>query len=154
VSTRFVGSTERVAALGDIRWRDLLASHGIMVRRDLNRYRGSELKTLGDGFLAAFDGPARAIRCGVSVARAAFAAGVPIRVGLHTGECEIVGGDLAGITVHIAARIGALAQPNEVLVSRTLKDLVAGSDITFADRGTHTLKGVPDDWHLYAVSGV
>jgi class 3 adenylate cyclase len=151
--TDIVGSTERAAAMGDSAWRDLLATHDAMMRRELGRFRGVEVKTLGDGFLAAFDGPARAIRCGVSAARAAHDAGFPIRVGIHTGECEEVGDDYAGITVHIAARVGSLADADEVLVSRTVTDLVAGSGIAFADRGSHALKGVPDEWQLYAVTG-
>jgi len=149
--TDIAGSTKRAAELGDAAWRDLLATHDLTMRRELKRFRGQEIKTLGDGFLAAFDGPARAIRCGVSAVRAALAAGLPIRVGIHTGECEVVADDLAGITVHIAARVGALAQANEVLVSRTVKDLVAGSGITFSDSRTHRLKGLSDKWQLYAV---
>ena len=150
--TDIVGSTERAASLGDVAWRDVLATHDAMMRSELAKFRGQEVKTLGDGFLAAFDGPARAIRCGVTAARTCAAAGFPIRVGLHTGECEQVGDDLAGITVHTAARVSSLAGPSEVLVSRTVKDLVAGSGIAFDDRGTHTLKGIPDEWQLFSVT--
>ncbi|HEX9712906.1 MAG TPA: adenylate/guanylate cyclase domain-containing protein [Actinomycetota bacterium] len=150
--TDIVGSTERAAAMGDGAWRDLLASHDAFMRKQIDRFRGITVKQLGDGVLACFDGPARAIRCGASAARAAADAGFPIRVGIHTGECEMVGDDVAGLTVHIAARVGVLADKGEVLVSRTVKDLVAGSGIAFEPRGTHALKGVPDEWQLYAVA--
>ena len=123
------------------------------MRREIERFRGREIKTLGDGFLAAFDGPGRAIRCARSIAEEARRIGVEVRSGLHSGECEVRGGDLAGIAVHIGARIGGLARSGEVLVSTTVKDLVIGSGITFEDRGTHVLKGVQDAWTLYSVTG-
>jgi class 3 adenylate cyclase len=148
--TDIVGSTDRAAVLGDRRWRDLLELHDGVVRRALEHHRGREIKTLGDGFLAAFDGPARAIRCAQEIAREAERIGVPVRAGVHTGECEVVGDDLAGLAVNIGARVGALAGPGEVLVSQTVKDLVVGSGIEFQDRGAHTLKGVPGEWRLYA----
>jgi class 3 adenylate cyclase len=149
--TDIVGSTERAANLGDRRWRDLLESHQAAVRRELDRYRGREIKSTGDGILATFDGPARAIRCGASLAKSLESLGIQIRVGLHTGEVELHGDDVAGIAVHIAARVITHAGPGEVVVSSTVKDLVAGSGITFSDRGTHTLKGVPDEWRLFTV---
>jgi len=150
--TDIVGSTERAAAMGDKAWRELLGTHDSMMRHELKRFRGVEVKTLGDGFMACFDGPARAIRCGIAAVHAAKDNGFDIRVGIHTGECELIGDDIVGLTVHIAARVGARAGTGEVLVSRTVKDLVVGSDFTFDERGTHTLKGVPDEWQLYAVS--
>jgi class 3 adenylate cyclase len=149
--TDIVGSTERAALLGDRRWRDLLDEHYRRVRREVDRFRGREIRTLGDGFLGTFDGPARAIRCGCVVAADAQELGVPIRVGVHTGEVELHDGDLAGLAVHIGARVAAEARPGEVLVSGTVKDLVVGSGVMFADRGEHSLKGVPGEWHLYAV---
>jgi pimeloyl-ACP methyl ester carboxylesterase len=149
--TDIVGSTERATDLGDQRWRELLASHQAAVRRELDRFQGREVKTLGDGCLATFDGPARAIRSGLAIAEGAEDLDLEVRIGLHTGEVEMVDDDIGGIAVHIAARIGALAGPGEVLVSSTVKDLVAGSGIEFADRGTQELKGVPDEWRLYAV---
>jgi class 3 adenylate cyclase len=148
--TDIVASTERAAELGDARWRATLAAHQEAVRRELARFRGREVKTLGDGCLATFDGPARAIRCGQAIVEAARADGLDVRVGLHSGEVELVGDDVEGIAVHIAARVGALAGAGEVLVSGTVKDLVAGSRIAFEDRGTHALKGVPDEWRLFA----
>jgi class 3 adenylate cyclase len=147
-----VGSTQRASELGDRRWRDLLETHQAGVRAELARFRGREVKTLGDGFMATFDGPARGIRCGLGVIGAVRSLGLEARVGLHTGEVEVMGDDVGGIAVHIAARVGALAGPGEVLVSSTVKDLVAGSGITFADRGAHELKGVPDSWRLFAVA--
>jgi class 3 adenylate cyclase/pimeloyl-ACP methyl ester carboxylesterase len=149
--TDIVGSTERAASLGDHRWRTLLDSHDRAVRELLRRFRGQEIKTTGDGFHATFDGPARAIRCARAIADAARELGIEVRAGLHTGECEIHGNDLAGLAVHIAARVGALAEPGEVLVSSTVKDLVVGSGIDFADRGEHQLKGVPMSWRLFNV---
>ncbi len=149
--TDIVGSTERAVSLGDRAWRDLLASHHAEVRRELSRYSGVEVDTAGDGFFASFDGPARGIACARAVVSGASRQGLDVRVGLHTGECERQGTKLAGIAVHIGARIAAFARPGEVLVSRTVKDLVAGSGIEFADRGEHELKGVPGDWQLYAV---
>jgi class 3 adenylate cyclase len=151
--TDIVGSTERAATLGDRRWQDLLAEHHRLVREQLERYRGREVKTLGDGFLATFDGPGRGIRCARSVIEAVRELGLELRAGLHTGECELSDGDVAGIAVHIGARVGANAGPGEILVSSTVKDLVVGSGLEFADRGTHTLKGVPGEWRLYAVAG-
>jgi class 3 adenylate cyclase len=152
--TDIVGSTERAAELGDRRWRDLLDSHHGLVRRELARSRGREVKTTGDGFLATFDGPARAIRYVSAIRDAVRSLGIEIKAGLHTGECEVRGDDVGGIAVHIAARVAASAGPGEVLVSGTVKDLVAGSGIEFADRGTHRLKGVPERWRLFAIRGV
>lgn len=150
--TDIAGSTEKAAALGDHRWRELLDAHDEMVRRQLERFRGREVKTLGDGFLATFDGPARAIHAGCAIRDGAQRLGLEARVGLHTGEVELRGADVGGIAVHIAARVAALAQPNEILVSRTVPDLVAGSGIVFLDRGTHSLKGVPGVWQVCAVN--
>jgi len=149
--TDIVGSTERAAELGDRAWRDVLERHHDVVRTELERHRGREVKTTGDGFLATFDGPARAIRCSRAMAEALRDHGVEIRVGLHTGEIEVIGEDVGGIAVHIAARVAALAGAGETLVSSTVKDLVAGSGISFSERGTHTLKGVPEEWRLYEV---
>lgn len=146
-----VGSTERAAAVGDARWRELLEHHYAATRRALRHGSGTEVKTLGDGFLATFDGPAAAIRCALAIRSASADIHIPVRIGLHCGEIEIMGGDIGGIAVHIAARVGALAGANEVLVSRTVKDLVAGSGISFASRGNHALKGVPEEWELLAV---
>lgn len=151
VFTDIVDSTSRAAQLGDRRWTALLEEHDAVMRRELARARGQEIKSTGDGFLAAFDGPARAVRCAAATLDAVKALGVDVRAGVHTGECERKNGDLAGIAVHIGARIGALAQPGEVLVSSTVKDLVIGSELRFLDRGTHRLKGVPDSWQLYAL---
>jgi class 3 adenylate cyclase len=150
--TDIVGSTERAAELGDEQWRELLTTHQAAVRRELNRFRGHEVKTLGDGFLATFDGPARAIRCGQAMAAAARSLGLQVRVGVHTGEVELIGEDVGGIAVHIAARVGALAASGEVLASSTVKDLVAGSGIQFVDRGARQLKGVADAWRLFAAT--
>src|SRR2546421_3209921 len=150
--TDIAGSTERAGALGDARWRDLLSDHQAAVRRELERFRGREVKTLGDGSLATFDGPARAVRCGQSIVAAARALGLEVRIGLHSGEVELMGDDVGGIAVHIAARVGSLATPGEVLASSTVKALVAGSGIRFADRGAKHLKGIPDEWRLFAVA--
>jgi class 3 adenylate cyclase len=147
--TDIVGSTERAAALGDQAWRSLLDTHDRTVRDQLRRFRGKEINTTGDGFLASFDGPARAIRCALAMAEALTALGIDLHLGLHTGECEVRGDDLGGLAVHIAARIGALASPGEVLVSSTVKDLVVGSRIEFVYRGEHQLKGVPGTFKLY-----
>lgn len=147
-----VGSTERAAALGDQRWRDLLEDFYARVRRQLQQFRGVEVGTAGDGVLATFDGPARGIRCARSIVDAVRAIGIELRAGLHTGECEVIGKDIGGIAVHTAARVAALATAGEVLVSHTVKDLVAGSGIRFDPRGTHTLKGVPSEWRLFAAS--
>jgi class 3 adenylate cyclase len=150
--TDIVGSTERAAELGDGRWRDVLESHESITRRELRRFRGTEVKTTGDGFLATFDGPARAIGCARAIAEAVRPLGIEVRAGLHTGECEVMNGDVGGIAVHTGARVSDQAGPGEVLVSSTVKDLVAGSGIEFEDRGSHELKGVPGEWRLYAVS--
>jgi class 3 adenylate cyclase len=152
--TDIVGSTQVAARIGDRAWRDLLQRHDALVRRQLERFRGQELDTTGDGFFASFDGPARAIRCARAIAESITALGLTIRAGVHTGECELVDKKLAGIAVHIAARIADLAEPGEVLASSTVKDLVAGSRIEFADRGLRTLKGVPAEWRLFAVSSL
>ena len=150
--TDIVGSTERAAELGDAAWSELLARHHTLVRGELVRFRGEELDTSGDGFFAAFDGPGRAIECAAAIRDAVRSLGLEVRAGLHTGECERVDGKLGGIAVPTGARIAALAEPSEVLVSSTVKDLVAGSGIEFEDRGTRELKGVPGDWRLYAVT--
>jgi class 3 adenylate cyclase len=149
--TDIVGSTAQAASLGDQRWRSMLDAHDKTVREQLRRFRGREINTTGDGFVASFDGPARAIRCAQAVNEATEKLGVKLRVGLHTGECEVRGDDLGGLAVHIAARVGALAAPGEVLVSGTVKDLVVGSGIEFDDRGEHELKGVPGTWKLFAL---
>jgi len=149
--TDIVSSTDRAAELGDRRWRNLLDDHDQAVRRQLELYRGKKVKTTGDGALATFDGPARAVRCACAIRDAVRALGLDTRAGLHAGEVEVRGEDIGGIAVHTTARVSALAQPNEVLVSRTVVDLVAGSGIAFADRGEHELKGVPGAWRLYAV---
>ena len=146
-----VGSTERAAELGDRQWRELLSNFYAVVRRELAAFRGREVNTTGDGLLATFDGPARAIQCACSIRERVRSLGLQSRTGLHTGECEVIGDDVAGIAVHIAARVAATAGPDEVLVSSTVKDLVAGSRLRFADRGAHSLKGVPDEWRLYEV---
>jgi class 3 adenylate cyclase len=150
--TDVVGSTERAADLGDERWRQLLRTHYAQVRRQLERFQGHEVKTIGDGFLATFDGPARAIRCAAAIRDAVRGVGLEVRAGLHTGEVEMSDGDIAGIAVHLAARVAAAAQPGEVLVSRTVVDLVAGSGIEFDDRGEHELKGVPGTWRLFTAT--
>jgi class 3 adenylate cyclase len=151
--TDIVGSTERAAALGDSRWGELLTMHHERVRTELERFRGREVDTAGDGFLATFDGPARAVRCGQAIAEAVRDLGIEIRAGAHTGEIELAGDEVRGLAVHIGARVGALAEPSEVLVSSTVKDLVAGSGLSFADAGEHELKGVPGTWRLYRVVG-
>jgi class 3 adenylate cyclase len=144
-----VGSTERAAALGDRPWRELLETFYAKVREVLILYRGREINTSGDGFLAAFDGPARAIRCAGAIRDALRGLKLDVRCGLHTGECELVGDDLAGIAVHTGARVAGLAAPGEILVSQTVRDLVAGSGLSFEDRGAHALKGVPNEWRLF-----
>jgi len=149
--TDIVGSTERAADLGDSRWRQLLDRHDAVVRDQLDRFRGREIKTTGDGLLATFDGPARAVHGACAIRDALRAIGVEIRAGVHAGEIEQRGRDVGGIAVHIGARVETLAEPGEVLATRTVKDLVAGSGITFADRGSHRLKGVPDEWQLFSV---
>ena len=138
--------------MGDHRWRDLLQTFYDVVRHELLRFRGVEVGTLGDGMLATFDGPARAVRCGRAIANAAAPLGLKVRSGLHTGECEIIESGIGGIAVHAAARVAALAGSDEVLVSQTVKDLVAGSGIRFESRGMHMLKGIPDEWTLFAAS--
>src|SRR5207249_1200478 len=150
--TDIAGSTGRAAQLGDNRWRALLESHNERVRRQLATFSGREVKMLGDGFLATFDGPGRAIRCACAIREDVGSLGVDVRVGVHTGECEMVGADIGGMAVHIGARVVARAAPGEVLVSSAVRDLVAGSGIEFADRGTHELKGVPGEWQLLAVA--
>ena len=151
--TDIVGSTAKAAELGDARWRELLEQHHARIRRELARYRGVELDTAGDGFFARFDGPARAIRCASAITDSVREIGIEVRVGLHTGECELVDNKVAGLAVSIGARVAAQAQPGEVLVSQTVKDLVAGSGLlAFEDRGAAELKGVPGEWRLYAVA--
>jgi class 3 adenylate cyclase len=147
-----VASTERAAQLGDHRWHELLENYYELARRELTRFRGREIDTAGDGFFAAFDGPARAVRCAEAITMRVRALGIEVRAGLHTGECEIIGEKVGGIAVHIGARVAALARPGEVLVSNTVKDLVAGSGLVFEERGTHALKGVPGEWRLYAAT--
>jgi len=147
-----VASTERAARLGDHRWHELLDGYYDLARRELTRFRGREIDTAGDGFFAAFDGPARAVRCAQAIATRVRTLGIEVRAGLHTGECEVIGEKLGGIAVHIGARVAALARPGEVLVSNTVKDLVAGSGLAFEERGAHSLKGVPGEWRLYAVT--
>jgi len=151
--TDLVGSTARLAELGDRAWRELLEQHHEVIRRELARHRGRELDTAGDGFFAAFDGPARAIRCACAVSEAVGELGLDLRAGLHTGECEVVDGKIGGLAVHIGARVAAEARAGEVLVSQTVRDLVAGSGLTFEERETVELKGVPGEWRLYAVVG-
>ncbi|TMJ57056.1 MAG: adenylate/guanylate cyclase domain-containing protein [Alphaproteobacteria bacterium] len=148
--TDIVGSTKKAAELGDQRWRHLLDEHHATIRRALTRFRGREVKTTGDGFLATFDGPARGVRCACAIAEEIKLLGVEVRAGLHTGECEMMGDDVGGIAVHIGARVAALAGAGEVLVSGTLKDLVAGSGLRFGARGSHLLKGIPGEWQIFA----
>jgi class 3 adenylate cyclase len=148
--TDIVGSTARAAELGDARWRELLGEHHALIRRQLTRFRGTELDTAGDGFFASFDGPARAIRCACAITDAVKELGIEVRAGLHTGECEVVENKVGGIAVHIGARVAKEAQPSEVLVSSTVRDLVAGSGLEFAERGPAELKGVPGEWRLFA----
>ena len=151
--TDIVGSTAKAVELGDARWTNLLAEHHQAAQEEVARYRGRLVKTTGDGILATFDGPARAVRCAQAIANAVRPLGLAIRAGCHTGEIELAGDDVLGIAVHISARISALAESSQILVSSTVKDLVAGSGLEFEDRGAHTLKGVPSEWHLYAVIG-
>ena len=150
--TDIVDSTRRAAEIGDRDWHALLDAHDAIVRVQLNRFRGREVNTSGDGFFAMFDGPQRAIRCAMAIRDAVQTLGIQVRAGLHTGECEVRGDDIGGIGVHIGARVSALAGPNVVLVSSTLRDLVIGSGLEFEDRGAHELKGVPGEWHLFAVA--
>jgi class 3 adenylate cyclase len=149
--TDIVGSTEKAAQLGDRRWRDLLDDHHATIRRNLARFRGHEVKTTGDGFLATFDGPARGVRCACAIADEISPLGIEVRAGLHTGECEMIEDDVGGIAVHIGARIAALAGSGQVFVSGTVKDLVAGSGLRFRDRGETSLKGVPGEWRVFEV---
>jgi class 3 adenylate cyclase len=149
--TDIVGSTDKAAALGDRRWRDLLGNHHATIRRNLTRFRGHEIKTTGDGILATFDGPARGVRCACAIAEEIRPLGIEVRAGLHTGECELIDDDVSGIAVHIGARVAALAGAGEVLVSSTVKDLVAGSGLRFGDRGIQSLKGVPGEWRIFVV---
>ncbi len=149
--TDIVGSTEKAAALGDRRWGDLLDNHHATIRRNLARFRGHEVKTTGDGILATFDGPARGVRCACAIADEIRPLGIEVRAGLHTGECEMTDDDVGGIAVHIGARVAALAGAGEVLVSSTVKDLVAGSGLRFSDCGSKALKGVPGEWRIFAV---
>ena len=150
--TDIVGSTQRAAELGDRRWRDLLQRHHATIRRELQRHRGEEVDTAGDGFLATFDGPARAVRCAQAIGDAVHSLDLEVRCGLHTGEVERTAGKVGGLAVHIAARVMAGARPGEVLVSSTVKDLVGGSGLSFEDRGIHVLKGLPGEWRLFAVA--
>jgi pimeloyl-ACP methyl ester carboxylesterase len=150
--TDIVDSTRKAGELGDRRWRDLLNAHHGLVREQLSKFRGREIDTAGDGFLSTFDGPARGIRAACAMTEGVRQLGLDVRAGLHTGECEVMGSKLGGIAVHIGARIAGLAQGGEVLVSGTVKDLVAGSGLRFEDRGTHALKGVPGEWHIFAVA--
>jgi class 3 adenylate cyclase len=146
-----VDSTKRAAELGDRRWTDLLEGFYTVVRRELERFRGREIDTAGDGFFVTFDGPARAIRCATAIVEAVEGIGINVRVGIHTGEVERVADKLGGLAVVIGARVGALAGPGEILVSRTVKDLVVGSEVSFEQRGIYPLKGVPGEWELYTV---
>jgi len=150
--TDIVGSTEHASRLGDRRWRDLVSEHHRLIRGELARFRGREIDTAGDGFLAGFDGPARALRAARSIVRVAQPLGLQVRAGVHTGECEVLDGKLVGVAVHVGARVAAAAGPSEVLATGTVKDLVAGSGITFDDRGTRPLKGLPGQWRLFSVT--
>ncbi|TMD43045.1 MAG: adenylate/guanylate cyclase domain-containing protein, partial [Chloroflexi bacterium] len=147
--TDIVGSTARAAELGDAAWTDLLHAHHARVRDQLGRYGGREMRTTGDGFFALFDGPARAVRCAIALSEMLRPLGLLIRAGVHTGEVELRGEQIEGIAIHIGARIAAIAGPGEVLVSRTVKDLVVGSGLAFTEAGTHELKGVPEPWQLF-----
>ncbi len=149
--TDIVDSTTRAAMVGDTEWRSLLEQHNGIVRTRLEHFRGREIKQTGDGFMASFDSPARAIRCAAEICQGMPEIGLQVRAGVHSGECEVIGDDLGGIAVHIGARVGATAGPGEILVSRTVKDAVTGSNIVFEDRGAHDLKGVPGRWDLFAV---
>jgi class 3 adenylate cyclase len=151
--TDIVNATQRAAELGDRQWRDLLARHNSLIRGELGQFRGREIDTAGDGFFVTFDGPARAIRCAEAIRDAVKQLGLTVRLGLHTGECEIMDEKVTGIAVHIGARVMDHAAPGEVLVSSTVKDLVAGSGIGFVDRGAYELKGVPGKWRTFAVTG-
>jgi class 3 adenylate cyclase len=150
--TDIVDSTRRAAEMGDRDWHALLDAHDAVVRSQLGRFRGREVNTSGDGFLAMFDGPQRAIRCAMAIRDSVQSLGIEVRAGLHTGECEVRGDDIGGIGVHIGARVSGLAGPSDVLVSGTLRDLVIGSGLEFEERGAHELKGVPGEWRLFAVA--
>ena len=150
--TDIVDASRKAAELGDRAWRELLERHHSLVRQRLTRFRGVEVDTAGDGFLASFDGPARAISCASAIVEAVRELGIEVRAGLHTGECERMDGKVAGIAVHTGARVASLAGAGEVIVSSTVKDLVAGSGIVFADHGVHELKGVPGEWRLFRVA--
>ena len=152
--TDIVGSTERASSLGDSAWRDVLEQHHASVRRELAHFRGQEIATTGDGFLATFDGPARAVRCAVAIRDRMRESGLEVRAGVHTGECERMGDNIGGLAVHIGSRVAGLASPGEVLASSTVKDLVSGSGIVFEDRGAHSLKGIPGEWHVFRVASV
>jgi class 3 adenylate cyclase len=152
VFTDIVDSTAKAVELGDARWRELVAEHHARVRAQLARFAGTEIDTAGDGFFASFDGPARAIRCACAIRDSVRELGVEVRAGLHTGECELIDGKVGGIAVITGARIAARAAPNEILVSATVRDLVAGSGLEFEDRGVHTLKGLPEQKQLYAAA--
>ena len=151
--TDIVDSTRRAVELGDRRWRELLVQHDRITCAEVARFQGRVVKNTGDGFLATFDGPTRAVRCATTLAERMPQLGIDVRSGLHTGECELRGDDIGGIAVHIGARVAALAGAGEVFVSNTVKDLVNGSGITFRDRGTHALKGLPGEWQLFSPSG-
>jgi pimeloyl-ACP methyl ester carboxylesterase/class 3 adenylate cyclase len=148
--TDIVDSTRRAAEIGDLRWRDLLASHDELVRRELDRHDGHEVKTVGDGFLARFELPGAAVRCAQAIRAAVAELGLQVRAGIHTGECELIGDDIGGLAVHIGARLSDLAQGDEILVSSTVKDIVVGSALELEERGTHSLRGVPGDWRVFA----
>ena len=151
--TDVVDSTRRAAEMGDRRWRELLDRHDVIRDEEIRRAKGTTVKSLGDGFLAAFDGPARAIKCAQAVVERVDAIGLPLRAGLHAGECEVREDDLAGMTLHVGARVASLAGSGEILVTGTVRDLVLGSGFEFEDRGRHVLKGVPGDWTVLAVRG-
>jgi class 3 adenylate cyclase len=150
--TDIVASTEHAARMGDKAWHDLLEQHNSLVRNELQRFRGREINTTGDGFVATFDGPARGVRCALSIRDVVRPLGIELRTGLHTGECELIGDSVGGIAVHIGARVMANSEPGRVLVSRTIKDLVAGSGLNFESHGQHQLKGVSGDWELFFAS--
>ena len=149
--TDICGSTDKASEVGDRAWRELLDQHNAIIREQLARWRGMEIKTLGDGFVATFDGPARAVRCAHAIVEAVRGLGLEVRAGLHTGEVEMLESDVGGIAVHIGARVNAVADAGEVLVSSTVKELVVGSDLRFTDRGPHDLRGVPGEWRLFSL---
>jgi class 3 adenylate cyclase len=151
--TDLVDSTAQARRVGDARWRDLLQEHHALIRRQLVLHRGHEVKTMGDGFLATFESPTRAALCALAIRNAVDRLDLEIRAGIHTGECEVTGGDLSGLAVNVAARVESAAQPGEILVSRTVRELADGSGLVFSDRGVHALKGLEGEWHLYALDG-